>query len=387
MSPPSISGRPTWAEIDLTALRHNYSTIREFVTPATVCAVIKADAYGHGASACSLALQKDGCKWFAVAGTDEGIELRQAGITGHILLLSGFWRGEEEAVIEHNLTASVWDAQQIQSLNAAAVRLDKAEESVPIHIEVDTGMARTGVSMAQIEDMAHVLKSASCLTVEGAFSHFTSAEVVDSPDGEKQVSRFDEALEILKNAGIEPSWRHMANSAAIACRERSWYDLVRPGISLYGYYLPFLSVVSGHSEATSDLPVVPVLSWKTRIIALRRVPARTPVGYNGGFHTQRESLLATVPCGYADGLNRLLSNRGAMIVRGKRVPIAGVISMDLTVLDVTALDTVDIGDEAIIIGQDGEEKITAWEHAAHMQTIPYEVLTAISKRVKRIYVE
>jgi len=387
MASTPITGRPTWVEIDLTGLRHNYSTIHDFVTPASVCAVLKADAYGHGARDCALALQKDGCKWFAVASTEEGMDLRKAGITGRILLLSGFWRGEEESVIEHTLTPSVWEPSQIEKLNVAAEKLDKAPESVAVHLEIDTGMTRTGVSISQLEDMAHVLKNSHCLTLEGVFSHFASAEVVDSPDGEKQIARFDDAVATLRAAGLEPSWLHMANSAAVACRERSWYDLVRPGISLYGYYLPFLSVVSGHSEATSELPVVPVLRWKTRIIALRRVPARTAVGYNGSFHTQRDSILATVPCGYADGLSRQLSNHAHMLVRGKRVPIAGMVSMDLCMLDVTALDSVDIGDVVTIIGDDGNEKITAWEHAAHMQSIPYEVLTAISKRVKRVYME
>jgi alanine racemase len=383
----SISGRPTWAEIDLTALRHNYSTVHDFAHPASVCAVVKADAYGHGAVECSLALQKDGCKWFAVASTDEGAALRKDGITGRILLLSGFWRGEEETVIEHNLTPSVWDMRQIQLLDAAARKMDKAPESVAIHIEIDTGMTRTGVSTSQLEDFLHVLKDALSLTLEGAFSHFASSEVVDSPDSDQQIARFDAAVTTIRAAGHDPTWLHMANSAAVASRERSCYDLVRPGISLYGYYLPFVSVVTGHSEATADLPVVPVLSWKTRIIQIRRVPAGTQVGYNGAFQTKRESVLATVPCGYADGLSRQLSNRGHMIVHGQRVPIAGIVSMDLTILDVTALDTVDVGDEVIILGAAGDEKITAWEHAAHAQTIPYEVLCNISKRVKRIYVE
>ena len=387
MPPPPLTGRPNWVEIDLTALRHNFSTIREYVAPATVCAVVKADAYGHGAVECARALKNDGCKWYAVASAEEGEELRHAGITGHLLLLSGFWRGEEEMVIAESLTPSIWDPRQVELLEVAAKKLDKAPESVAVHLEIDTGMSRTGISLDQLDDMIDVLKASHHLSLEGVFTHFLSAEVVDSPDAEKQLAKFDEAVDKIQAAGLEPAWRHVANSAAIACRERSWKDMVRPGISLYGYYLPFLSVISGHSEVTPDLPVVPVLRWKTRIIALRRVPERTPIGYNSSYITQRASLIATVPCGYADGLNRHLSNRGQMIVKEHRVPIVGTISMDLCMLDVTDIPSVDIGDEVIIIGDSGEVRLTAWDHAMHSQTIPYEVLSAISPRVKRVFVE
>jgi alanine racemase len=351
-----------------------------------VCAVVKCNAYGHGAPACAQALQKEGAKWFAVTSVEEGMELRKAGIRGRILLLSGFWRGQEEAVLEHNLTPAIWDWSHIELLEDAAEKMDRAPQSVAVHLKVDTGMARLGTSLADLPAMIQALQSANFVMLEGVFSHMASADVVDAPESEAQVVKFDGAVTAIVESGLSPLYFHLANSAAIVTREKSWKNMVRPGISLYGYYLPFMSVITGRPDHTPELPVKPVLAWKTRIISLRDVGARQPLGYNAAYITQAPARIAALPVGYGDGLSRQLSSRGRVIVRGDYANIVGNVSMDITLIDVTGLP-VEVGDEVILIGESGKRSITAWDHAGHAQTIPYEILCNISARVPRVYVD
>jgi alanine racemase len=380
--------RPTWAEISRTALQHNYATVRDYVAPgATVCAVVKADAYGHGAAECALAFQQERAKWFGVSTPEEGVKLREAGIRGRILLMSGFWRGAEDLIIEHNLTPAVWDWEHIELLENAAEKLDKAPQSVAVHWKVETGMARLGTSMDDLNQMISVLQSAQFVMLEGVFTHMASAEVVDAPDVDAQIVRFDDACMTITESGLAPVYFHMANSAGIVTRERTWKNMVRPGLSLYGYYLPFTSVLGGLADHAPELPVIPALTWKTRIIAMRDVDVRTPVGYNGAYITQAPSRLAVLPVGYADGFSRHMSNRGRVLVRGDYANVVGNVTMDLVTIDVTGMPGVSIGDEVVLIGEQGNKKITAWEHASHASTIPYEILCGISARVPRKYVD
>ncbi len=378
--------RPTWVEISLTALQNNFATLRDYCAPeAGICCVVKADAYGHGAVECARALEKEGAMWFGVTSTDEGIELRNGGITGRILLMTGFWRGEEELVVKHDLTPAVWEWWHIELLEDAAERL--GHETVPVHVKVDTGMARLGIALADLGLFCQMLKDAQHVVTEGLFTHFASSEVIDAPDVDAQTARFDDAVMTVIESGLSPVYYHMANSAAIATRPKTWKNMVRPGLSLYGYFLPLLSAITGIPDASLELPVKPVLSWKTRILTVRDVPARTPVGYNGSYVTQSPSRIAVLPVGYADGLSRHLSSRGRVIVRDDYAAIIGNVAMDLTTIDVTGIPGVDVGDEVILLGQSARRKITAWEHAGHASTIPYEVLCGISRRVPRRYVE
>ncbi len=379
--------RPTWVEVSLGALRYNFRTIQDHVAPqATVCAVVKADAYGHGAVECARALEAAGAKWFGVTSTGEGVALREAGIGGRILLMTGFWRGEEEAVVRQRLTPAVWARSHIQLLEDAAAKGGTAER-VPVHLKVDTGMARLGIPPTELAGFAKFLLSARRVVLEGVFTHIASSEIVDAPDVETQITGFDQALATLSQQGLSPAVVHMANSAAIATRPRTWKSLVRPGISLYGYYLPFTSVNGRAADASLALPVKPILSWKTRILSLRDVSAGQPLGYNGAYVTQAPSRIAALPVGYADGLSRKLSSKGRVIVRDGHAPMVGSISMDLTLIDVTGIPGVEVGDEVILIGSKGGSSITAWEHARLALTIPYEVLTSLSKRLPRRYVE
>lgn len=381
--------RPTWAEISLPALRHNFRTLQQFVAPeATVCAVVKADAYGHGAVECARVFEKEGATWFGVTSTDEGLQLRQAGITSRILLLAGFWRGEEEAILQYDLTPAVWDWSHIERLEDTAEKTKKGKRlTVPVHLKVDTGMARLGVNLADLATFSQVFKSAQHVVLEGVFTHLASAEVTDAPGTDAQIGRFEDAVSALIESGLSPVYYHMANSGAIAARPNTWKNMVRPGLSLYGYYLPFTSAVTGTPDSSYELPVQPVLSWKTRIISLRDVGAHQPVGYSGAYVTQAPAKIATLPVGYADGLSRQLSSRGRVIVRGDYAAIVGNVSMDLTLIDVTGIPGVEVGDEVILLGAAGTRRVTAWDHASVNMTLPYEVLCNISKRVPRKYVE
>jgi alanine racemase len=381
--------RPTWAEVSLSALCHNYKTIQQYVAPnATVCAVMKADAYGHGAVPCAHALEAEGATWFAVSSVDEGIQLRQGGISGRILLLSGFFRGDEEDVIRHDLTPAVWEWWHIELLEDAAMRLNRHKlESVPIHLKLNTGMNRVGMELKNLPAFLETIESAEHLVVEGVFSHLASAEIYDGPNVETQISRFNEALGMIGNSGIKPVYYHITNSSGIVSCESAWMNMVRPGISLYGYYLPFTSVISGSPDQSMELPIKPVLSWKTRIVDMREVEANQPIGYSGAYVTPGHALIALLPVGYADGLSRHLSSRGRVIVRNDYAAIVGNISMDLTLVDVTGIPGVRIGDEVTLIGSTEKRSISAWDHANLAMTIPYEILCGISKRVPRKYVE
>jgi len=379
--------RPTWAEISLTALQHNFRTVQDYVAPgATVCAIVKADAYGHGAVECARALEEEGALWFGVSSADEGMALREGGVSGRILLASGFWRGEEEAIIKHDLTPAVWDWDHIELLEEAALKLHRGtDHPVPVHLKVDTGMARLGIAPTEVASFAETIKSAQHVVLEGVFTHLASAEVIDAPDGEAQLFRFQDAIAAIRETGLSPVYLHMANSAAIVARHNAWMNMVRPGISLYGYYLPFTSVISGTPDQSHELPVKPVLTWKTRILAVRDVPERQPISYNGAYVTQAPAKIAVLPVGYADGLDRHLSSRGRVIVRNDYAAIVGTVTMDMTMIDITGIPGADVGEEVILIGSSERRSISAWEHASLASTIPYEVLCGISKRVPRRY--
>ena len=379
-----VATRPTWAEVSLAALRQNFRTVQKHVgAGVTVCAVVKADAYGHGALECSRALEAEGAKWLGVTSLDEAIPLRDAGITANILLMTGFWRGEESEIVRLRLTPTVWEPWHIETLESAARTAGVARH--PVHLKVDTGMGRLGVSVERLPDVLAALKAARHLDLEGLSTHLAASEIMDAPSVAEQERNFETARRLVREAGMEPAFVHMANTSAVISRRETWCGMVRPGVALYGYYLPFQRAGRDVGGGTLRLKVKPILTWKTRILSLRDFGGNTPLGYGGTYVTKAPAHVAVLPVGYADGYNRQLSNRGRVIVREHYAPIVGRISMDLTLVDVTGIPGVAVGDEVILLGESEGLSVNAMEHAELANSTPYEILCNISKRVPRRY--
>jgi alanine racemase len=377
--------RPTWADVSLTTLRQNFRTVQKHVgASVTVCAVVKADAYGHGAVECSRALESEGARWLGVTSLDEAIPLRDAGVRASILLMTGFWRGEESEIVRLRLTPTIWEPQHIGSLNKAAAALGVARH--PVHLKVDTGMGRLGTALEQLPAVLAALSDAKHLVLEGLSTHLASSEIMDAPSVAEQERSFEVACRMVREAGFEPALVHMANTGAVISRRETWKEMVRPGVALYGYYLPFQRAGREVSGGTLRLPVKPILTWKTRILSLRNFGANQPLGYGGTYLTKAPAHVAVLPVGYADGYNRQLSNRGRVILREHYAPIVGRISMDLTLVDVTGIPGVAVGDEVILLGNCEGLSVDALEHAELANSTPYEILCNISKRVPRRYV-
>ena len=381
---PRAATRPTWAEVSLRTLRENYRIIRDYVGQGvTVCAVVKAYAYGHGAVECAKALQDEGATWLGVTSLDEAIPLREEGIESRILLMTGFWRGEEEEIVRLSLTPTLWEVGHVELLEKAAVRVGVGQH--PVHLKIDTGMGRLGATVEELPLVLQALRSASHLKLEGAATHLASSEVLDAPSVAEQLKNFEAARRMLREFGFNPVHVHAANTSAVISHHESWNTMVRPGLALYGYHLPFERagrIVSGRGL---KLPVKPVLTWKTRIFSLRDMKAGQALGYGGTYVTKAPSRIAVLPVGYADGLNRGLSAGGRVIVRESYAPIVGRISMDLTLVDVTGIPDIEVGDEVVLLGSSDGLNVDAREHAELANTIPYEILCAISKRVPRRY--
>ena len=381
------STRPNWAEVSLSALRHNFRTLQHHVGPAvTICAVVKCDAYGHGSEGCARALEHEGACWFGVTSTDEGVALRDAGIGSRILVLVGAWRGEEEDALRYGLTPTVSRFEDVEAVALAASHLGR-RDPVAVHLKLDTGMARLGLSLAELDNFSERVKAVPQVELEGVFSHLASAEVLDAADALRQQERFNQALRTLAGHGLHPPIRHLANSSATLGRPDSWYNFVRPGMAIYGYELPLVHRDGKAVEAHELLGLRPALSWKTRVISLRNVPAGQALGYNGSYVTKSPARVAVIAAGYGDGLYRKLSPGGYVLLRGQRAPFAGRISMDLTIIDVSHIPGAEIGDEVVLIGRSGDERITAVDHARWSETIAYEILCNLSERVARHHVE
>jgi alanine racemase len=376
--------RPTWAEVLLGTLRQNFRAVQRHIGSAVeICAIVKADAYGHGAVECSRALEEEGARWFGVTSLDEAIPLREAGIRGRILLMTGFWRGEEEEIIRLGLTPTIWETGQIELFEKAATVLGVSKH--PIHLKVDTGMGRLGVAPEDLPRICSALKSSPHLVLEGLSTHLASSEVLDEPSVAAQLKSFAQVRNLLRHEGFDPPLIHAANTGAVISRPESWNTMVRPGIALYGYHLPFERAGREVSGSGLRLEVKPVLTWKTRILSLRDMRANQALGYGGIYITKAPARIAVLPVGYADGLNRKISSQGRVIVGENYAPIVGRISMDLTLADVTGLPGVSVGDEVVLLGATDGLSVDAREHASLSDTVPYEILCGISKRVPRRY--
>ena len=375
--------RPTTAHIDLGALRHNLGQVRRLAGAREVIAIVKADAYGHGAVPVARALAAEGVTRFGVALVEEGRALREAGIRGEVLVLGGLVEDQAAEIVELGLTATIFHAGHAEALNEAARRAGRA---VPVHVKIDTGMGRLGFSPDAAPDAVAALARCAFLRLEGLMTHFADADLADPAYAREQVARFDAVAETVRRAGVRIPIRHAANSAAVMAAS-SWrsamggplYDAVRPGLMLYGAR-PGPAVGAG-------VDLRPVLSLTTRILLLKRVPPGTPISYGRTFVTRRESVIAVLPIGYADGYPRALSNAGRVLVRGRAAPVVGRVCMDLTMVDATDVPDAAEGDEAVVIGAQGAAAITVEEVAAGAGTIAYEILCGIGPRVPRRYLD
>ena len=374
--------RPTWVEISLSRLRRNTERVRALAGSRRVMAVIKADAYGHGAVPVAKCLAESGVDWFGVATVEEALELREAGIEQPILLLGGLYMSDPAHLIEYRLTPSVSSTARLDTYAECARRHDRPIE---FHLKVDTGMGRLGLPLDRLSSFIEHYRELDGLRLTGFFTHLASAEDLVASQTEEQAARFRGALGKLRGLGIDPEWIHVSNSAALLAGLEFPENLVRIGALLFGYCLPLVSPPGRDAEGPSKFE--PVLSFKSRVVYLKDVPSGTPLGYGAAFHTRRPSRIATVPVGYADGWSRALSSRGCAIVRDQRARIVGNISMDLTLLDVTEIPGVAVGDEVILIGKSEHCSITALEIAEAIGSVPYEVLCSIGKRVPRVYVD
>jgi alanine racemase len=376
--------RPTWAEVNLPALQHNFHTLQKLVGPqTTVCGVIKADAYGHGSPICAKALEAAGAEWLGVTSTEEGAQVRDIGVNTRLLLMTGFWHGEEDEVVARQMTPAVWDPWHIESLQQASA---KRKANTPVHLKVDTGMTRFGVNICDLEQRLEQITSSPDLELEGVFSHLASAEVIGADDVEAQREAFCRVRDTVLHWGFRPRYFHIANTAATISRPDARLDMVRPGLALYGYSLRFATTTAGVRGPEFPVDLKPALAWKTRIISMREVDAGRAVGYGGTFTTTKRTRIAGLPIGYADGLDRRLSSRGQFIVRDRYAPILGRVSMDITLVDVTEIPDAQVGDEVLVIGSTPNCTVSAWDHAHLAETIAYDILCAISERVPRVAV-
>jgi alanine racemase len=371
-SESSAADRPTAAVIDLDALSHNYSEVVRRCGGRKVLAVVKAQAYGHGAVAVSRRLVERGVDMLGVALVEEGRELRDAGITAPVVVMGPVQPAQAGAIVHLGLTPVVFTHPVARALSRAA---EVAGRKLSLHVKVDTGMGRIGLPPEDALPFITGIAKFPGVAVEGIMTHFAEADLKDKQFAATQMDRFETLIRSLEAGGIMVPLRHAANSAAVLEYDRALLTMVRPGLMLYGY---------DPLERRGGVDLRPVLSLVARIAYLKKVPSGVPISYGRTFVTKRESLIATVPIGYADGYSRGLSNRGVVLVRGRRVPVAGRVCMDMIMLDVSDVPGVMEGDEVVLIGCQGRERITADDIADLTGTIAYEVLCGIGSRVPRI---
>lgn len=378
----NLPRRPTWAEIDLNQLAANFKQIKQRVgSAARVMAVVKANAYGHGAVQCARRLAAEGADWFGVALPEEAIQLRESGIRQPVLCLAGFWPGQAAACIQHQLTPVVYRRDMLEALNQAATEAGVIADA---HVKVDTGMGRLGVRFDQLGDFVSRLDQFRNVRIDGLMTHLAAADDNScQPLTNDQIHRFDEAVSVFREHGYRPTHLHLANSAGVYGHREAWGNMVRPGGVLYGLWRDVLP------PPVNDPQLVPVMSLYSRIIMLKWVPPGETIGYGCTFEASRRSLIATLPIGYHDGYMRGLSNRSHVIVRGAYAPVVGRVSMDLTLIDVTDVAGVELHDEVTLLGWDRrnpELRVRAEDLARIAGTLSYEVTCGVGDRVSRVYV-
>jgi alanine racemase len=387
--------RPTWAEVSRHRLRANYQKLRSLAgTGFDLMPVVKADAYGHDVQLCAPVLAEAGATWLGVTSADEGGMVRSLCPETRILLMSGIFPGEAEAVIDWNLTPLVWERWQLDLLEEVAEARDLPPQSIAVHLEIDTGMSRQGVR-GLTPELLERFGPGSALRLEGVMTHFSEPETILSARPNPQLAELEQAIGRLRESGLRPRWLHAGNSSTLmAGPDREALKqlaarlgarlMLRPGLALYGY---LDRITQDGLRWEGDPGLSPVLTWKSEVTTLRTLAAGETAGYGNTFRAAGLTRLALMPVGYADGYSRLLSNRGSVLVRGKRAPVAGRVSMDQTIVDVSAVEEAAIGDEVVLLGSQGRQTISAWDIADWVGSIPWEVLCAIGARVPRVAVD
>ncbi len=389
--------RPCWVEIHTQALEDNFRFLTTLASPdVDLLAVVKADSYGHSLALCAPAVVRAGAQWLGVTSVEEGVAARALCPQVRILVIGGVFPGQGAAVVAHRLTVVAWETWQLEELETAARMAGLAPGALPIHLEIDTGMSRQGASLQGLDPLLARLSPAAPLRVEAVLTHLFPADEADARVTCEQFAQLDEVLMRLSTAGLFAEWLNVGNSAALLAGQapavaelaarHGMKPLMRPGLALYGlapeFEPPFREEPATLAAARANLK--PVLRWKSRVVGVRTVPAGAVVGYNGTFVATEPMRLALLATGYADGLDRRLGNRFSVLLHGQRAPLVGRISMDQAVIDVTEIPGVNPGDEVVLLGGQGSDAITAFDHAAATGTIPWEVFTRIGSRVPRI---
>jgi len=389
--------RPCWVEIRTRSLEENYRYLTG-IAPAGVelLAIVKANAYGHSLALCAPAAVRAGARWLGVTSVEEGVEARALCADARVLVIGGVFPGQGAQLLRHRLTAVAWEPWQLDELEMAARAAGARTASVPVHLEIDTGMSRQGVGLDGLAETLVRFRAGSPLLLEGVMTHLFAADEADGAVTREQLVRMDKALKRIEAAGLNADWLNVGNSAALVggglgrivdlADRHGMRTMLRPGLALYGLIPEFEPGFDSAALDEARVRLQPVLSWKTRVVGVRSVPAGAVVGYNGTFVATEPMRLALVAAGYGDGLDRRLGNHFSLLVRGQRAPIAGRISMDQAVLDVTEIDGVEAGDEVVILGAQSAETNTAFDHAETCGTIPWEVFTRIGARVRRVAV-
>jgi len=368
--------RAAFAEIDLAALRQNIVAIKQRVHPAKVMAVVKADAYGHGAVAVANAALQAGAEYLGVALVEEGIELRQAGILAPILVFGGVMSDQIPRFFEFKLEMTVYTLEIAEAISRLC---QIRQQSTRIHVKVDTGMNRVGVHWQSALALIQKIRALPGLELIGLSTHFATADEKDKSYANLQLSRFREVIDRLAANGIEIPIKHAANSGAILDMPDAWFNLVRPGVMLYGWY--------PSRETSESVAIQPVMCFKTRVLHVKEIAAGESVSYGRKFIATAPTRIATLPVGYADGYNRLLSNQGQVLIRGEKFPVVGRVCMDLIHVDIGQNQKIRPGDEVVLFGQQGAAEVSVYDICELLNTIPYEVCCWVSKRVPRIYLD
>ncbi|MEJ5370051.1 MAG: alanine racemase [Bryobacteraceae bacterium] len=367
----------TWAEISLAQIAANWHALRRAAGGAEVCAVVKANAYGHGAVPVARRLEQEGAAWFAVSNAAEGAGLRRAGIRSRILVMGGFVPAEMDAFFEHALTPAVHSIQSLLELDQRAAALGAR---LAVHLKLDTGMGRLG-SREELSEILAAVKALRFTELEGVMSHLASAADFESEQNRQQCAAFEQALAAMAQAGVRPALVHLASSAPLCFGlSEMFHSMLRVGLALYGY-VPEPRGAAPPLQAA----VRPALSWRARIVELKQIPAGAPVGYNARWRAPRDSRIAVVAAGYADGVPHTLAGRGRVLAAGRPAPIVGAVSMDVITVDVTDGPPLAPGDAVTLIGQENGASHDAADFAREAGVIPYVILCGIGNRVARVY--